>query len=70
MTDGSTGSPVAGAVVAEKTSDASGHVSVTLATAGTNILRATKTDSIRSNLLSIFVNSSILVSQDSESIIY
>ena len=67
VTDGSTGSPVAGAVVATKTSDASGNVEVIFEEAGVTQLKATKSDSIRSNQVTTLVIP-ILVAQ--ESIIY
>ena len=55
VTDGSTGSPVAGADVNGATSDASGHVSVTFAHAGTTQVKATQADSIRSNAVTVVV---------------
>ena len=57
VTDGQTGNPVAGAVVHGDTTDATGHVSVafSIAEVGLQKLKATKSDSIRSNQLSILV---------------
>ena len=55
VTDGQTGSPVAGADVNGDISDANGHVSVTFAQVGLQKVKATKSDSIRSNQLSILV---------------
>ena len=55
VTDGQSGSPVAGAEVHGKTSDANGHVSVTFVKAGRKEVKAQKSDSIRSSKLSILV---------------
>jgi len=53
--DGSTGTPVAGAVVNGQTTDANGNVSVTFTKTGVNGVKAEKSDSIRSNQLDILV---------------
>ncbi|KAF8910412.1 hypothetical protein CPB84DRAFT_1763592 [Gymnopilus junonius] len=55
VTDGSTGSPVAGADVNGETSDDDGKVSVTFGEIGLNSVKAEKSDSIRSNALNIVV---------------
>jgi hypothetical protein len=55
VTDGRDGSPVAGAAVNGKTSGANGAVSVTFTKAGETGVKATKSDSIRSNQLTIKV---------------
>lgn len=55
VTDGSTGSPVADANVNGQTSDANGKVSVTFDKAGIYEVKAQRSDSIRSNQLSILV---------------
>jgi len=55
VTDGQTGSPVAGADVNGDISDASGHVSVTFTKVGPTKVKAEKSDSIRSNALPIKV---------------
>ena len=55
VTDGQTGRPVAGADVNGDTSDANGHVSVTFTHAGQHTVKAQKSDSIRSNQLTILV---------------
>jgi hypothetical protein len=54
VTDGQTGSPVAGANVNGKTSDTNGHVVLTF-TLGLKQLKAEKSDSIRSNRVTILV---------------
>ena len=56
VTDGQDGSPVAGANVNGQTSDAYGHVSITFVQPGPKELKAEKSDSIRSNRLTIVVN--------------
>ena len=55
VTDGQSGSAVAGAELRGKTSDANGHVSTTFVKAGRHDLKATKSDSIRSAQFSILV---------------
>lgn len=55
VTDGATGSPIAGAEVEGQTSDASGHVSVTFGSIGLKGVKAEKGDSIRSNKLTVVV---------------
>lgn len=55
VTDGATGSPIAGAEVDGQTSDANGHVSVTFGSAGVKGVKAKKADSIRSNKLTVVV---------------
>ena len=55
MTDGQTGSAVAGAAVRSKTSNANGHVTITFAEVGQKELKAMKSDSIRSSAFSITV---------------
>jgi len=55
VTDGMTGLPVAGAAVNDGTSDANGHVSVSFGKAGLNGIKATKSDSVRSNQLNVNV---------------
>ena len=55
VTDGQTGSPVAGAEVNGDTSDANGNISVTFGTVGLKKVKAEKSDSIRSNRLTILV---------------
>lgn len=55
VTDGSTGSPVAGADVNGQTSDANGHVSITFKSRGAQKVKAEKSDSIRSSALKIIV---------------
>jgi hypothetical protein len=55
VTDGATGNPVAGADVHGGTTDANGHVSVTFAKAGENGIKATESDSIRSNQIDVLV---------------
>jgi len=55
VTDGSTGSPVAGALLEGKTTDANGHVSVTFTKLGATQLKATQADSIRSNAITVGV---------------
>jgi len=55
VTDGSTGSPVAGAEVHGQTSGPDGKVSVTFAELGVNGVKAEQADSIRSNRLDILV---------------
>ena len=56
MTDGMTGSPVAGAVVNGETSDVNGQVLVTFSSTGPAGVKADKSDSIRSNQLTIQVS--------------
>ncbi|KAF8622297.1 hypothetical protein AX15_007134 [Amanita polypyramis BW_CC] len=53
--DGKTGLPVAGANVAGQTSDGDGHVRITFDKAGVQKLKAEKSDSLRSNALTIIV---------------
>jgi hypothetical protein len=55
VTDGQTGSPVAGADVNGDISDANGQVSVTFTKVGPTQVKAEKSDSTRSNALSIKV---------------
>ncbi|KAF8972319.1 hypothetical protein BDZ97DRAFT_1901378 [Flammula alnicola] len=55
VTDGTTGAPVAGADIDGQTSDANGKVSVTFGKTGLNGVKATKSDSIRSNQVEILV---------------
>lgn len=55
VTDGMTGLPVAGAAVNDGTSDVNGHVSVSFGKAGLNGIKATKSDSVRSNQLNVNV---------------
>ncbi|KAF8519980.1 hypothetical protein BU17DRAFT_47263 [Hysterangium stoloniferum] len=55
VTDGLSGSPVSGADVNGQTSDANGQVSVTFGQIGTHGVKAEKSDSIRSNKLSVLV---------------
>jgi len=55
VTDGQSGSPVAGADVNGSISDANGHVSVTFAKFGDTVVKAQKSDSIRSSAFSILV---------------
>jgi hypothetical protein len=55
VTDGQNGSPVAGAEVNGQTSDANGHVSVTFTSSGAQKVKAEKSDSIRSDALTIVV---------------
>jgi len=55
VTDGQDGSPIAGATVDGDTSDANGNVIVTFGQAGLKEVKATRSDSIRSNQLTILV---------------
>ena len=55
VTDGQSGSAVAGASVRAQTSDANGHVSVVFTQAGQHDVKAMKSDSIRSSALTIHV---------------
>ena len=55
MTDGQSGSPVAGAEVDGQTSDANGHVSLTFAKIGLQKVKAQKSDSVRSSQFDIEV---------------
>ena len=55
VTDGETGSPVAGADVDGQTSDANGHVSLTFTKIGQEEVKAQMSDSIRSNQITITV---------------
>jgi len=55
VTDGTSGSPVAGAVVDTKTSNANGHVSVTFTKTGATQVKATDANSIRSNAINVLV---------------
>jgi len=55
VTDGQNGKPVAGADVDGKISDANGYILITFASAGRKELKARKSDSIRSNQLTIQV---------------
>jgi hypothetical protein len=55
VTDGSSRNPVAGADVKGQTSDFNGHVAVTFAQPGVKNVKATKSDSIRSNQVTIQV---------------
>ena len=57
VTDGhASGSPVAGAVVNGNTSGANGEVSVTFTQTGSTEMKATKSDSIRSNKVTVVVS--------------
>ena len=55
VTDGQDGSPIAGADVDGDTTDDNGNVSVTFEHAGPTEVKATRSDSIRSNQLTILV---------------
>ena len=55
VTDGQTGKPVAGATVNGLTSSANGEISIVFTQVGTQYLKATKSDAIRSNQISIKV---------------
>ena len=55
VTDGQSGSPVAGAKVDGQTSDANGHVSLTFAKIGLQKVKAQKSDSVRSSQFDIEV---------------
>lgn len=56
VTDAQSGNPVAGADVNGQISDDNGHVSLTFAQAGTQNIKAEKSDSVRSSRLTIEVN--------------
>jgi hypothetical protein len=56
VTDGGTGSPVAGAIVDGKPTNAGGHVSVAFAHPGLKKLKATKPGTIRSNQIAIAID--------------
>ena len=55
VTDGQTGRAVAGAEVNGKISDANGHIQITFVKLGPNEVKAEKSDSIRSNRLTVEV---------------
>ena len=55
VTDGQTGKPVEGAAVNGVTSDANGEILITFTQVGPQDVKATKSDAIRSNKLSILV---------------
>ncbi|KAF8972342.1 hypothetical protein BDZ97DRAFT_1650233 [Flammula alnicola] len=55
VTDGTSGAPVAGADVHGQTSGADGKVSVTFAESGRKAVKASKSDSIRSNRIEVLV---------------
>ncbi|KAF9463971.1 hypothetical protein BDZ94DRAFT_1257897 [Collybia nuda] len=55
VTDGATGSPIAGATANGQTSDENGHIVVTFDDVGLKGVKAEKPDSIRSNRLDIVV---------------
>ncbi len=56
VVDGQDGSAVAGASVAGATTDAGGDATPTFATAGTYVVKAEKSDSVRSNALTVCVH--------------
>ena len=56
VTDGQTSKVVAGATVDGQTSDASGHVSVTFTHPGRQSVKATKSNAIRSNKVTVIVS--------------
>ena len=55
VTNGQSGSPVAGAIVNGKTTNSNGHVSFTFSTEGVKEFKALKSDSIRSNQHAVLV---------------
>lgn len=57
VTDGQNGQPVSGAAVADATTDASGNATVTFLTKGTQTLKASRGDSVRSAALGVCVHS-------------
>lgn len=56
VTDGQNGQPVSGAAVANTASDANGNATVTFSTRGTQTLKASRGDSVRSEALGVCVH--------------
>jgi hypothetical protein len=56
VTDGSTGLPIAGAKVGRQVSDERGNVQIAFTSGGRKELKATRSDSVRSNVLVVRVN--------------
>jgi hypothetical protein len=56
VTDGQNGQPIPGASVGGQLTDAAGHATLTFATRGVQQLKASRSDSVRSNLVTICVH--------------